>query len=65
MRYPAGVSWRLVDNPGPIHMSENVWSAARLQGKAEDKKASLRKCIRPLVEINSPGHDELRACLSL
>ena len=27
-------------------MSENVWSAARLQGKAEGEKASPRKCIR-------------------
>jgi hypothetical protein len=47
------------------HLDENVWSAARLQGKVEGEKASLRKCIRPLLEINSPGHDELRARLSL
>ena len=45
--------------------TENVWSAARLQGKTEGEKTSLRKCIRPLMEISSPGHDELRACLSL
>ena len=47
------------------HMNGNVWSAARLQEKAEGEKASLRKCIRPVMEISSPGHDELRACLSL
>ena len=35
------------------------------KGKALGKKTRLRKCIRPFVEINSPGHDELRACLSL
>jgi hypothetical protein len=29
------------------HMSENVWSAARLQGKAVGRVRSLRKCIRP------------------
>jgi len=29
------------------------------------EKTSLRKCIRPLVEMSSPGHDELRAYLSL
>jgi hypothetical protein len=33
--------------------------------KAEGEKTSLRKCIRPLVEMSSPGQDELRACLSL
>jgi len=33
--------------------------------KVEGEKASLRKCIRPVMEISSPGHDELRACLSL
>ena len=47
------------------HLDENVWSAARLQEKVEGEKASLRKCIRPVMEISSPGHDELRACLSL
>jgi len=46
-------------------MSENVWSAARLQEKVEGEKASLRKCIRPVMEMSSPGHDELRARLSL
>ena len=50
---------------GSAHLDENVWSAARLQEKAEGEKASLRKCIRPVMEISSPGHDELRACLSL
>ena len=35
------------------------------KGKLRGEKTSLRKCIRPLMEINSPGHDELRACLSL
>ena len=35
------------------------------KGKAVGEKTSLRKCIRPLVEISSPGQDELRACLSL
>jgi hypothetical protein len=35
------------------------------KGKALGEKTSLRKCIRPFVEINSPGHDELRAGLSL
>ena len=29
------------------------------------EKTSLRKCIRPLVELSAPGHDELRAYLSL
>jgi hypothetical protein len=33
--------------------------------KVEGEKASLRKCIRPVMEISSPGHDELHACLSL
>jgi hypothetical protein len=50
---------------GPFHLDENVWSAARLQGKSVVEKTSLRKCIRPLVELNAPGHDELRAYLSL
>ncbi len=27
-------------------------------------KFSLRKCIRPLVGVFTPGHDEFRACLS-
>jgi hypothetical protein len=31
---------------------QNVWSAVRLQVKAETKEESLRKCIRPLLEIN-------------
>lgn len=34
-------------------------------GKLMGEETSLRKCIRPLMEISSPGHDELRACLSL
>ena len=50
---------------GQNHLDGNVWSAAQLQGKAEGEKVSLRKCIRPVTEISSPGHDELRACLSL
>ena len=33
--------------------------------KAKVEKTSLRKCIRPLVEPSAPGHDELRAYLSL
>ncbi len=33
--------------------------------KLWNEKASLRKCMWPLVEISSPGHDELRACPSL
>jgi hypothetical protein len=33
--------------------------------KAKVEKTSLRKCIRPLVELSAPGHDELRAYLSL
>jgi hypothetical protein len=33
--------------------------------KLRGEKTSLRKCIGPLMEISSPGHDELRACLSL
>jgi len=45
--------------------TDNVWSAARLQEKSVGEKTSLRKCIRPSVEIGSPGQDELRACLSL
>ena len=49
---------------GTFHLDENVWSAARLQGVAR-AKGSLRKCIRPVVEHSAPGHDELRACLSL
>jgi hypothetical protein len=28
--------------------SDNVWSAARLQGGSLVEKTSLRKCIRPL-----------------
>src|SRR5271168_4674765 len=28
-------------------------------------RGSLRKCIRPSVEFNAPGLDELRACPSL
>jgi hypothetical protein len=35
------------------------------KGKLRGEKTSLRKCIRPLMEISSPGHDKLRACLSL
>jgi hypothetical protein len=35
------------------------------KGKLRGEKTSLRKCIRPLMEISYPGHDELRACLSL
>ena len=45
--------------------TENVWSATRLQGSSVGEKTSLRKYIQPLVEIGFPGHDELRACLSL
>jgi hypothetical protein len=47
------------------HMDVYVWSAVRLQGKAEGEKTSLRKCIRALVEGKAPGQDELRAGLSL
>jgi hypothetical protein len=47
------------------HVDVYVWSAVRLQGKAEGEKTSLRKCIRPLVEGKAPGQDELRAGLSL
>jgi hypothetical protein len=46
-------------------MDVYVWSAVRLQGKAEGEKTSLRKCIRALVEGKAPGQDELRAGLSL
>ncbi len=35
------------------------------KGKVRSEEISLRKCIRPWMEVNSPGHDELRACLSL
>jgi hypothetical protein len=34
------------------------------KGKRKGEETSLRKCIRLLMEISSPGHDELRACLS-
>jgi len=30
--------------------------------KAKVEKTSLRKCIRPLVELSVLGHDELHAC---
>jgi hypothetical protein len=33
--------------------------------KAEGEKTSLRKCIRPWVELSAPGQDELRAYRSL
>jgi hypothetical protein len=33
--------------------------------KAEGEKTSLRKSIRPLVELSAPGQNELRAYLSL
>ena len=35
------------------------------KGKVDRREDGLGKCIRPLVEIESPGLDELRACLSL
>jgi hypothetical protein len=44
----------------------NVWSAARLQGKSvgrEDKSAQMY-VFGLWLETSSPGHDELRACLS-
>jgi hypothetical protein len=34
-------------------------------GKAKGGSTSLRKCIRPLLEIESPGHDELRCVFFL
>jgi hypothetical protein len=30
------------------------------KGKRKGEETSLRKCIRPLMEISSPGHNELR-----
>ena len=44
--------------------TNNVWSAAQLQGESVGEEQSLRKCIRPLVEIISPGQ-VLRACQSI
>jgi len=37
-----------------------VWSAAELQAKSENGQYGLRQCIRPLVELVTPGHDGVR-----
>ena len=42
----------------------NVWSAAFPQAKSE-WLVGLRKCIRPLLERISPGHDGMRCALFL
>ena len=42
----------------------NVWSAARLQGKVWSRRQVCANVFGLWVEIVSPGHDEMRACLS-
>lgn len=44
---------------------QNVWSAARLQGKTEGRGDKSAQMYSAFDEDHSPGHDELRACLSL
>jgi hypothetical protein len=50
--HPSVTTWTTTRNrpisSGKIS-TDNVWSAARLQGKSVGEKTSLRKCIRPLV----------------
>ena len=52
------------------HETQSTWPKmygppSDCKEKAEGEKTSLRKCIRPLVELSAPGQDELRAYLSL
>jgi hypothetical protein len=52
------------------HRAESTWAyiygpPSDCKEKAKVEETSLRKCIRPLVELSAPGHDELRAYLSL
>jgi hypothetical protein len=42
----------------------NVWSAAGLQGKVWSRRQVCANVFGLWVAICSPGHDELRACLS-
>ena len=42
----------------------NVWSAAGLQGEVWSRRQVCANVFGLCVEISSPGHDELRACLS-
>jgi hypothetical protein len=44
---------------------ENVWSAARLQGGSWSKRLVCANVFGLWLEISSPGHDEMRTCLSL
>ena len=44
--------------------NENVWSAAGLQGDVWSRRQVCANVFGLWVEISSPGHDELRACLS-
>jgi hypothetical protein len=47
-----------------IGRTENVWSAAGLQGEVWSRRQVCANVFGLLLEIISPCHDELRACLS-
>jgi len=78
MRSDRLASWPLADSPTPPIRQPVKANSFKLRSPQEcmvrrttareklwNEKTSLRKCMRPLVEIVSPGHDELRACPSL
>jgi hypothetical protein len=44
---------------------ENVWSAARLQEGSWWRRLVCANVFGLWLEIRSPGHDEMRTCLSL
>ena len=59
-------SWRGVSPVGKLnHLDENDGPPHDCKKKPRARRQVCRKCIRPVMEISSPGHDELRACLSL
>ena len=64
-------SFRIANNSGveckvPSCECPNMYGPpSDCKEKAEGEKTSLRKCIRPLVELSAPGQDELRAYLAL
>ncbi len=45
--------------------NQNVWSAARLQGLVWARRQVCANVFGLWLETNSPGHDEMRACLPL
>jgi len=64
---PQNAHWRFIAHPhsDEVPTDENVWSAARLQGETWPRRQVCANVFGLQLESVSPGHDEMRACLSL